>query len=392
MEKPINTKKLALQFIILMGFISLFADITYEGARGITGPFLSILGASAGMVGLMSGIGEFAGYMLRLPFGYYADKSKAYWTLTILGYGCILAIPFLAIAGNWQLAIVFIIIERVGKAIRSPARDAILSYSTKQIGRGLGFGIHEAMDQIGALTGPLLMGWILFRTGSYRQGFAILAIPAVLVLIILFVARSRVKLPQELETKKIAKAKLSKTFWVYTIFIFLTVLGFANFQLVSYHIKARGIFTDAQIPMLYALAMGVDAIAALIIGKMYDKLGMKVLLTIPVLTIFIPVLTFSLSHKLIIAGVVIWGIVMAIHETIMRAAIADLAPIQNRGFAYGVFNTAYGAAFFVGSTVMGFLYERSVISLVYFATAIIFVSLIFYYKLINLSKDTSLPE
>ena len=370
-NKP-DLRRLAFQFIILMGFISLFGDIVYEGARSIIGPYLSTLGASAAIVGLIAGIGEFAGYFLRLPFGYFADRSKAYWPLTIAGYGLILAIPLLVFAGSWQIAAIFIIAERLGKAVRSPARDAILSYATKQVGRGFGFGIHEAMDQIGAIIGPLFFSAVFLLKGSYKQGFSVLWIPAILVVAILIVARKKVASPQELEMPSQTAAdmkpeKLPRQFWIYTAFIFLSVAGFVNFQLISYHINAKNVVATFQIPLLYAAAMAIDGVAALIIGKIYDKIGLKALIAIPFITFPISFLGFSNSYILVIASVVLWGIVMGIHETIMRSAIADLSSLKQRGFAYGIFNTVYGLAWFVGSATVGVLYGVSLLYVVIFS-------------------------
>lgn len=150
-----NSQKItAYRFIVLMGIVSMFGDITYEGARSITGPYLAVLGASAGIIGLVSGIGEFVGYALRLVSGRFADRAKAYWPLTFIGYGLILSVPLLGLVGYWHLAVLLIILERMGKAIRTPARDAILSHATKQVGRGWGFALHEALDQVGAIVGP----------------------------------------------------------------------------------------------------------------------------------------------------------------------------------------------------------------------------------------------
>lgn len=389
MKNQPDQKRLAFQFIILMGIISLFGDIAYEGARSIIGPYLSTLGASAAIVGLITGFGEFAGYFLRLPFGYFADRSRAYWQLTILGYGLILAIPLLGFVGSWQIAAVFIIAERLGKAIRSPARDAILSYATKQVGRGFGFGLHEAMDQIGAIIGPLLFGAIFFLKGNYRQGFFILWIPAILVLFILMIARRKVSSPQELEESQgkaadtdIRSEKLPRLFWIYMIFIFLSVTGFVNFQLISYHLYAKNVVGPFQIPLLYAAAMAVDGISALIIGKIYDRVGLRALMVIPFLTFPISFLGFSRSYGLVIISVVLWGIVMGIHETIMRSAIADLSSLKQRGFAYGIFNTLYGLAWFIGSATIGFLYEISLVYVILFAAImeVMALSTFFFFK------------
>ncbi|OIO33270.1 MAG: MFS transporter [Candidatus Omnitrophica bacterium CG1_02_40_15] len=363
-----DQKRAAFKFIILLGVVSLFGDITYEGARSITGPYLAVLGASAGIVGLVSGLGEFIGYGLRLVSGYFTDRTKAYWPLTFIGYGLILSIPFLAFTHYWQTALIFIIMERMGKAIRSPARDAILSHATAQVGRGFGFGIHEAMDQIGAVIGPLIFSLVFILKGGYREGFTILWIPAVLTLGVLLIARLKVSSPVKFEEHGLGQVvkediknnpERTRIFWLYILFIFLSVAGFLNFQLISYHLKVKAIVSDAQIPLFYAIAMAVDAFVAIIIGKTYDRIGLKSLLTIPALTLCIPIFALSSRYSFLVIAVILWGAVMGIHETIMRAAIADITHIEKRGFAYGVFNAAYGFSWFFGSSVMGFLYGIS---------------------------------
>ena len=360
-----NRKSLAYRFIVLMGIVSLFGDITYEGARSITGPYMAVLGASAGMVGLITGIGEFVGYALRLVSGRVVDRVKAYWSLTFIGYGLILSIPLLGLTIHWQIAAIFIVMERMGKGIRTPARDAILSHATKQVGRGWGFALHEALDQVGAFIGPLIFYAVFVLEGGFREGFTILWIPALATLIFLTIARLKVPSSEKFESpgglpSQKGRGKLPRIFWLYAVFTFFSVAGFAHFQIISYHFKIQSVIPDVHIPILYAIAMGVDAVAALIIGKVYDRIGLTSLVFVPLLTLPIPFLGFSLSHDLAVISVVLWGSVMGVHETIMRAAIADLTPMEHRGFAYGIFNAVYGASWFLGSTVMGFLYDISV--------------------------------
>lgn len=367
-------------FIILLGIVSLFGDVTYEGARSVTGPYLATLGASAGVVGLVAGIGEFVGYALRLASGYLADRTKAYWSLTFIGYGLLLSIPLLAFAGYWQLAAVLIILERMGKAIRNPARDTMLSYATKKVGRGWGFAVHEALDQVGAIIGPIVFSLVLLSHAGYREGFTLLWIPALLTLAVLAIARKKVPSPQRLEApeetgRQNIQGKLPRVFWLYTVFTLLSVAGFANFQLISYHLKVQAIVPDAQIPIIYAIAMGVDALAALVVGKTYDRIGLTSLLAVPLLTLPIPFLAFSHSYSLVLIGMALWGVVMGIQETIMRAAIADMTPVGRRGFAYGVFNTAYGAGWFLGGALMGLLYELSINYLILFAVVMELISI-----------------
>lgn len=367
-------------FIILLGIVSLFGDITYEGARSVTGPYLYTLGASPGVVGLVAGVGDFVGYSLRLASGYVADRTKAYWLFTFIGYGLLFSVPLLAFAGYWQLAAVLIILERMGKAIRNPARDTMLSYATKTVGRGWGFAVHEALDQVGAVIGPIVFSLVLLSHDTYQEGFKFLWIPALLALAVLALARKKFPSPQKLEVpegpgKENAQAKLPRIFWLYTAFTLLSMAGFANFQLISYHLKAQAIVPDAQIPIIYAIAMAVDAVAALLVGRMYDRIGLTSLLAIPLLTLPIPFFAFSASYSSVLIGMGLWGVVLGIQETIMRAAIADLTPVERRGFAYGIFNTAYGAGWGLGGVVMGLLYGLSINYLILFAAVMELVSI-----------------
>jgi MFS family permease len=367
-------------FIILLGIVSLFGDVTYEGARAVTGPYLYQLGASASVVGLVAGFGEFIGYALRLASGYIADRTRAYWLLTFVGYGLILSIPLLAFAGYWQLAVVLIIMERAGKAIRNPARDTMLSYATKKVGRGWGFAIHEALDQVGAIIGPVAFSLVLLSHDTYQEGFTFMWIPAVLTLVVLAVAKKRFPSPVTFETPKEAikqntQNKLPRVFWLYTAFTLLSVAGFANFQLISYHLASQAIVPDARIPIIYAIAMAVDAVAALVVGRTYDRIGFTSLLAIPLLTLPIPFLVFSSTYSSVLVGMVLWGAVLGVQETIMRAAVADLTPIERRGFAYGIFNTMYGAGWGLGGVVMGLLYGHSIDYLILFSVVMEAISI-----------------
>ncbi|PIP19009.1 MAG: MFS transporter [Candidatus Omnitrophica bacterium CG08_land_8_20_14_0_20_41_16] len=384
-----GNKKTAFKIIIIFGLVSLFGDMVYEAARSVNGPYLKTLGASAAIVGLVAGVAEFMGYAVRLASGYFADKMKAYWLFTFLGYGMLIVVPLLSLAGIWQVAVMFIVLERLGKALRSPAKDTILSQATKQVGTGFGFALAEVLDQIGAIIGPLIFTVLFILLGKrdkglvdYQQGYSLLWIPFVLVLICVLFAYKSAPNSEILESSLIKKPQLdkfSKVFWLYTIFSFVTTLGFTNFALIGYHFKAKHVLTDAQIPLFYAIAMGVDAVAALIIGKTYDvfknrgnneKAGLAILIAIPVISIFIPIFAFSQSYSLALTSAIIWGIVMGAHETVMKSAIADLTTLNKRGTGYGIFNTAYGLAIFIGSALMGLFYEKFLLAIIIFSIAI----------------------
>jgi MFS family permease len=361
-------------FIILLGIVSLFGDATYEGARSVTGPYLYTLGASYGVIGSVAGIGEFVGYSLRLASGYIADRTGAYWLLTFIGYGLLISIPLLAFTSYWQLAAVLIILERIGKAIRNPARDTMLSYATKKVGRGWGFAVHEALDQVGAIIGPIVLSVVLLSHDTFQQGFMFLGIPALLTLVVLAVARQRFPSPVKLEipegpSKETTETRLPRIFWLYTAFTLVSAAGFANFQLISTHLAAKTIVSGAQIPIIYAIAMAVDGVTALVVGRTYDRIGLTSLLAIPLLTLPIPFLAFSTSYSSVLIGMALWGVVLGVQETIMRAAVADLTPVERRGFAYGIFNTMYGAGWAVGGVVMGLLYSHSISYLIMFSVA-----------------------
>jgi MFS family permease len=382
-------KRSALIFIVFLGIVSLFADMTYEGARSITGPFLAVLGASATVVGFVSGIGELIGYGLRLVSGYISDRTGRYWTITLLGYVVnLLAVPLLGLTGHWQTAALLIIMERVGKAIRTPARDAMLSHATKEIGRGWGFGLHEALDQIGAVLGPLIVSTVLYFKGGYRTGFAVLAIPAVLAITVLIAARVKYPNPRELEPSsyKVGTKGFPGIFWIYLAAVALIAAGYADFPLIAYHFKESAIVPDSEIPALYAIAMGVDALAAIIFGRSFDRYGISILVIAAFLSSLFAPLVFLGGLYLAIPGMILWGIGMGAQESVMRAAVADMVAADIRGTAYGAFNLGYGFFWFLGSTLMGLLYDKSIILLTIFSITMQLASIPLFIIMMKKSK------
>jgi MFS family permease len=402
MEVEMDSKKKAVIFIILLGFVSLFADMTHESARSINGPFMSMLGASALVVGLAGGLGEFVGYALRFITGYVVDKTKSYWLLTIIGYAInLFAVPLMALVWNWQIAFVLIIIERFGKAFKNPPRDVMLSFATKEVGRGKGFGLHKVIDQIGAIIGPLFVALILFlKPNDYKLGYTFMLIPAIIAMIILFVSMIHYPKPYEMEEgnppqdapkekKHENTGKLNKRFWIYSIFVTLTMMGFAHFMIISYHFGKNQILSDAMIPIIFAVAMGTEGLAAFIIGRVYDRIGFKSLLLIPLLAIAVTPLVFSFGYALAIVGMVLWGIVLGIQDTVLRASIADIIPPDSRGKAYGLFNIFYGGAWLVGSTLMGALYDISISYVVIFSVVLEIASIPFMLYMWNHSSKVT---
>jgi MFS family permease len=360
----------ALRLVVLLGLVSLFADVTYEGARSITGPFLGTLGASAAVVGIVSGLGELVGYGLRLGSGWLADRTRQYWAITIAGYAVnLVAVPLLALAGRWEIAAILIVTERLGKAIRTPARDVMLSHAAHELGAGRGFGLHEAMDQVGAVTGPLVVAGVLAASGRYTSGFAVLAAPAAIALLVLFAAWRAYPRPRDLEpaAPAIRPEGLGPVFWVYLAGVALLAAGFADFPLVAYHFGRTGAVPAAWIPTFYAVAMGVDALSALFFGRLYDRFGLRTLALAAALSALFAPLVFLGGFVLALLGMIVWGASMGAQESVMRAAVAGMAAAERRGTAYGIFNAGYGLAWFLGSVLLGILYDLSLPAVIAFS-------------------------
>lgn len=380
MEKAPNH---ALRFVLLLGIVSLFADMTYEAARSITGPYLAILGASATVVGIVAGLGELAGYGLRLVSGIISDRTQRYWAVTLVGYTVnLLAVPLLALAGNWPAAAALIVAERCGKAIRNPARDAMLSHAAAGIGRGWAFGVHEAMDQIGAIIGPIIVMGVLAWKGDYRCGFAVLAVPALLALTVLAVARKFYPRPRDLEPTVRADnaTNLRSVFWLYMAATACVALGFADFPLAAFHMKSEGMVADQWIPLIYAGAMAVDALSALLLGRLFDRKGMVVLIAVVAVSAWSVPLIFLSGVAPMLLGMALWGLGMGAQESIVRAVVAQIVPADQRATGFGVFNAGFGLAWFAGSALMGVLYDSSLLALAVFSVGAQLVSLPLFYS------------
>ncbi|QYZ79583.1 MFS transporter [Methanofollis formosanus] len=350
----------AFRLILILGVVSLLGDIVSNGARSVTGPYLLTLGGSAAIVGLVAGIGEFTGYGLRVLTGLYADQTRHYWRTVYIGYGLLIAIPFLAVAATWEAAALLIVTERVGKAIRAPARDTIISLASFRVGRGWGVGVHKALDQVGAIIGPLVLSAAVLWGAGYEAGFAMLALPIAFLFVFLFIGKETAPTPAVFEKSEMDRSIEPRRFVPFATFLFLSMAGFASFPLISYHMKVQGLLTDPQIPLVYALAMTASTAVALVVGWTYDRVGTQALLFIPCVNLAIPVLAFGGSATLVILGTAIWGAGVGLHETVMRAALADRTATDVRGQAFGFIYAVYGAGWFLGSTVMGVLYEVSV--------------------------------
>lgn len=402
----------AWRFITTFGTISLLADFVYEGARSITGPLLASLGATALVVGVVTGVGEAAALLLRLVSGPLTDRTRRFWAWTIAGYSLtVVTVPVLGLTSTLWVAAVLVIAERVGKAVRSPAKDTLLSFAAASTGRGRGFAVHEALDQIGALIGPLVVALMLSITGGrYGPALGVLAIPGVAVIALL--VRLRIKAPDPSHYEPIAASSpvsdppehptppvrsrpatvpLPRQFWIYSIFTGATMLGFATFGVLSFHMVTRGLLSATAVPVIYAAAMVVDGLAALATGWAYDRIGPRVLIVLPIIAAAIPAVAFTDHTGWVIAGAVLWGAALGIQESTLRAVVADLVPPQRRATAYGLYAAVLGVATAAGGTLTGLLYEHSITALIAVVIAVQILALGFLAATTIHRRHSSVP-
>jgi MFS family permease len=367
----------AFAFVLTTGIVNLFGDVTYEGGASINGPFMASLGASAAIVSITAGLGEFLGYALRLPAGYAADRTGRFWLITFIGYVInLFAVPAMALAGNWQLAAALVLAERIGRALRKPTVEAMLSYTTGQLGRGWVYALNTALDEIGATLGPLLIALVLLLKGDYRIGYALLTISAGAALITLVVARLNFPLPSQLEEGRTAPASdFTPAYWLYMLAGALFAAGLMSFELISYHLSKSNIASEQWIPVLLAISTAFGVLASLAMGKLYDRAALPVIIvSVSVSAAFSP-FVFLGGFYLVLFGMLLWGIGYATQDTLLKAMVAEVLPDEKRNFAFGLYYAGYGVGWLVGSVATGLLYEHSRAALVAFAVAIQLASL-----------------
>ena len=391
-------------FIILFGIVSLFSDMTHEGAASIRGAYLALLGASAGTIGFISGLGELIGYSMRYVFGRITDKTKKYWPMVIFGYILdILAVPALALVGEngWIAASILLVIQRMGKAIKKPAKDTIMSFAASQEGVGKSFGIQEMLDQIGAFLGPVMLYLVmLFKTeGStfenYKTCFAFLLIPGIITILFLFFTKKKFPNPEhfEPEPKEYVPFKMKKSFIFYIVGISFFAFGFIDYSIIIMHIsknytsiagnlyETSNLINSGTIPLLYAGAMLVDAVAALVFGHIYDKNGVKALVISTIISAPFSVFIFGMkSVPALLFGLVLWGIGMGAQESILKAAVTSMVPKKNRATGYGIFECSFGIFWFLGSWLMGVMYSVSIPIMISISIAAQILAIPFYLK------------
>jgi hypothetical protein len=361
----------AFRFVLTLGVVNLFADITYEGGGSINGPFLGTLGASAALISIVAGLGEFLGYALRAVAGHVADRTGKYWPISFVGYAInLLAVPAMALAGSLELAAVLMLAERIGRAIRKPTIETMLSYTTAKFGKGWVFAVNTALDETGATLGPLLMAAVLFLGGRYQMGYALLLISSLLALASLTAARIVFPVPANLgEGKSAPERDFTPAFWLYMAGGAFFAAGLMSYELISFHLVTAGLISPSWMPVALAFATGTGVIANLALGHMFDRVGMNVVLAAVILSAFFTPLVFSGSLIAVLIAMPLWGVGYAVQDTLFKALVADILPDRKRGLAFGLFYAGYGLGWLVGSVAVGLLYQRSHLALVLFAVA-----------------------
>jgi MFS family permease len=369
----------AFAFVLTMGVVNLFGDMTYEGGASINGPFLGTLGASAAAISIIAGVGEFLGYSLRSLSGYVADKTGKHWPVTFVGYAInLLAVPAMALAASWQVAGAFILAERIGRAIRKPTVEAMLSYSTGQHGRGWVYAVNTALDETGATLGPLLIAFILYRHGTYRTSYTVLLISSLLALAALTIARVVFPVPSRLEQKghRTARAKgFTRAYWLYMLAAACFGAGLMSFEFVSYHLSSRGTVTEHWIPLFLAISTGMGVVASLVLGRLYDSVGLPVVLGGVFLCSLFSPLVFLGGFTAALVGLLLWGIGYATQDTLLKAVVAGMLPEGRRNLAFGLFYAGYGGGWLIGSTTSGLLYDYSITAVIAFSMTVQLASL-----------------
>jgi len=372
----------ALRFIVCLGVVSLFADMTYEGAYSIIGPLFKELGASAAVLGVISGLGEMIAASLRFFSGRLVDRTRAYWTVAICGYFLnVVVIPLMAYAGNWPMLAMLVVIERTGKSLRGPARDVLLSEATSKIGHGWGFGVHAAMDQTGAVLGPLFMAAAVMQKQHFGPAFLRLAFPAAGALLALLVARLVYPQAGKATPKQAKNIALPKVFWWYVAASGMLALGYADFPVLAYHFQSASLAKPAAIPLMFAGAMGVEGLAALIFGKLFDRIGIGTLSFGILISLAGLPLGFLGGPGAAVAAVACWAIGMGAQDACLRSGIAQVVSMNKRGTAFGAFNGVFGIGWFLGSATMGLLYAQSLYALVAFGVMAQLISAVMFFRL-----------
>lgn len=351
----------------ILGFVSMLMDVSSEIIHSLLPVFMTVvLGASATTVGIIEGIAEATALIVKVFSGVVSDYvGKRKW-LAVIGYGMgALSKPLFALASGtgWVLSARFI--DRIGKGMRGAPRDALIADITEPAVRGAAFGLRQSLDTVGAFVGPLLaMGLMLLWSNDFRAVFWIAVVPGLLAvaLLALGVREPDRKKPLEKAASPISRSALRSLppayWWVVSAGAVLTLARFSEAFLV---LRAQqGGLPLALVPLVMVLMNIVYALGAYPFGILADKMRHRTLLMLGIAPLIVADLLLAYDRQLgrIMAGVVFWGLHMAATQGLLAAMVADTAPAELRGTAFGLFNLASGVAMLIASVLAGLLWDR----------------------------------
>lgn len=353
------TPRRVLLLLTGMGVVSLLADIVYEGARSISGNYLRYLGGPALAAGLV-GAGEILAYALRLVSGFALSaraSERLLWAMLVSGYAVqAVAVPALALAGRWEVAVVLYLCERASKGLRTPARDTVIARVSTGVGRGLAFGLHELLDQVGAILGPVLVGYMATSKG-YVAAFSVLSVPGAAAVLVLTGVYAWYPVARRLEPRGPTEAhrlRLRGPLRVYALGVLLLAMGTAHWSLLSFHWSRW--LGPGDVAYLYAFAMAVDAAVSLPLGLAFDRLGPAVVLAAPIASMALPLAAFR-GYTLPSLAAALYGAVICSTETVLRSLVPSLVRSELLPLAYGLMGLMIGLGWLIGSTTSSYLYQ-----------------------------------
>ena len=333
-----------LKVVLLIGLVSLLGDAIYEGGRSVVPDLFRTMGLTAAGVGAIIGLAELGGWLARPVGGLLADRLGRADLIVRAGYAALFVVPLMALAPSWEVLAVLVFAERLSRGLRIPPRDAMLARLRGEVRSGIAFGLHELLDQVGAAGGPMLIALgLLLHEGEVRTALLYSLIPYAALLFVL------TKLPRYKVERSTDRGEYrGKSLRLYVLAASLNVAGLIPVQLLLYRISQVAGEGSWLIPAAYTLAMVTDAVAAPLLGRLYDRFGTSTIALAMLLSVTPPLfVTYSIEELLLASALA--GVVIGAQESIYRAAVAELAGVMRIGTAYGLFGLGIG----LGSAAAG---------------------------------------
>ncbi|KPJ60926.1 MAG: hypothetical protein AMJ46_04335 [Latescibacteria bacterium DG_63] len=343
-----------------LGFVSLFTDLSSQMIYPLIPAFLEGLGATKLLIGLIEGVAEGTASLVRMIAGALSDRLGKRKSFVFVGYSLSTVVrPFLFFANHWLVVFAVRFLDRVGKGIRTPARDALISDSVDPSRKGYGFGFHRGMDRLGAAFGPLLALLVLYLSdGNLRLVFLLSAVPAAVAVSVIGKVREIAPVREAAGRLREKRRILGRPFVLFVLVIVIFTLG--NSSNAFLILKAREVgLSVAGIPLIWLTYNLVCSISSPLLGRFSDRVGRRpvILLSFLVYSAIYAGLGFSSTVPAVWLLFACYGLYYGLSEGIFRAYIADLVESDKRATAYGLFNTAVGITLVPASLIFGALWD-----------------------------------